>query len=269
MTEENSPYCNRRVITGSSPFESQDDPERDRVTVVKEIEENDCRAYVTLSTDSSSEDETKPRKEIADRDRLRALLLSGGGNDLPEGWAGSKTEDMDRDGGDVDMEVTFRPALAGGNDEGETTLDMYQRKMREKRKKRKQELKDRNKGKPAVAEDDFFTQSEGEEDSGEESHPAGRKAIGREQRNKIRKPSTIEELSLLVAPDQPDSKHFDMSAIIKAEKDERKKRRRRKKKTNGDDEDELQDDFTIDVKDERFRALHEDHAFAIDPSNPR
>jgi len=59
-----------------------------------------------------------------------------------------------------------------------------------------------------------------------------------------------------------------MAAIIKTEKNERKKRKERRKKTSGDDENELQYDFTIDVKDERFRALHEDHVFAIDPSNP-
>jgi len=41
-----------------------------------------------------------------------------------------------------------------------------------------------------------------------------------------------------------------------------------RKKAGGDDENELQHDFTIDVKDQRFRALHEDHVFAIDPSNP-
>ena len=248
----------------------QDDPERDRVTrralTLKEIEENDFHAYVASSGDSSSEDETRSIQKTAHRDKLRALLLSGGGNDLPEGWAGSKTGDIDTDDGHVDMEVTFRPALSGGNDEDETTIGKYQRKMREKRKKRKQELKDKSKEKPA---DDFFAQSGGEEDSDESSR--ARRALREEQGNKARKPSTKEELSLLVAPDELDSgpKHFDMGAIIKAEKFERKKRKGRGKKTGGDDENELQDDFAIDVKDERFRALHEDHVFAIDPSNPQ
>jgi len=31
----------------------------------------------------------------------------------------------------------------------------------------------------------------------------------------------------------------------------------------------LQEDFVIDVHDERFQALHENPQFAIDPSNPR
>lgn len=249
----------------------QDDAERDRVTrralTLKEIEENDFHAYVASSSDSSSSDETKPIQKTAHRDKLRALLLSGGGNDLPEGWAGSKTGDIDTDG-HVDMEVTFRPALSGGNDEDETTIGKYQRKMREKRKNRKQELKDKSKEKQPA--DDFFAQSEGEEDSDESLH-AGRRAARGKQGNKAKKPSTKEELSLLVAPDELDSgpKHFDMAAIIKAEKNERKKRKGRKKKAGGDDENELQDDFNIDAKDERFRALHEDHVFAIDPSNPQ
>ena len=250
----------------------QDDPERDHLTrralTLKDLEENDFHAYVASSSNSSSEDETKSTQKTANRDKLRALLLSGGGNDLPEGWAGSKTGDIDADDGHVDMEVTFRPALSGGNDEDETTIGRYQHKMREKRKKRKQELKDKSEGRQLP--DDFFAQSEGEEDD-DESPRAGRRATGGEQGNKTRNPSTKEELSLLVAPDKLDSgpKHFDMTAIIKAEKSERKKRKGRRKKTGGDDENELQDDFTIDVKDERFRALHEDHVFAIDPSNPQ
>lgn len=250
----------------------QDDPERDRVTrralTLKEIEENDFHAYVASSSDSSSEGETELIQKTASRNKLRAILLSGGGNDLPEGWAGSKTGDIDTDDGHVDMEVTFRPALSGGNDEDETTIGKYQRKMREKRKKRRQELKDSSKKKPPA--DDFFAQSEEEDDSDDSPRARWRDARG-EQKNKVRKPSTKEELSLLLAPDELDSgpKHFDMAAIIKAEKNDPKKRKARRKKTGGDDENELQDDFTINVKDERFKALHEDHIFAIDPSNPQ
>jgi hypothetical protein len=250
----------------------QDDPERDRVTrrplSLKEIEENDFHAYLASSTDSSSEDETKSKKKAVDRDKLRVLLLGGGGNDLPEGWAGSKTGDMDENDGDMDMEVTFRPALSGGNEE-ETTIGKYQRKMREKRKQRKQESKDKGRDKPST--DEFFAQSEEEKDGNDESLRVGGRNIDGEQRSKTRKPSTREELSLLAAPDRPDSqtKHFDMAAIIKAEKSKGRRHKGRGKKTSGNDENEFQDDFAIDVKDERFKALHEDHSFAIDPSNPQ
>jgi hypothetical protein len=42
-----------------------------------------------------------------------------------------------------------------------------------------------------------------------------------------------------------------------------------KRKKESQEEEEEEDSFTIDVKDDRFKALHEEHRFAIDPSNPR
>ncbi len=249
----------------------QDDPERDRATrrtlSLKDIEENDFRAYIASSSDEEYEGEEKSTKKSIDRDKLRALLLEGGSHDLPEGWAGSKPSDLGDDGGDVDMEVTFRPALTGGKDEDETTLGKYQRKMREKRKKRRKDLQESIEGEPST--DDFFARSEGEEDSDRVTRSTGGRAKGG-QRSEPRSFSTKEELSLLVAPDRLDSepKHFDMAAIIKAEKSAKKKHKGRKKK-NDNDENEIQDDFVIDVKDGRFTALHEDHAFAIDPSHPK
>ena len=238
-----------------------------RTLSLKDIEENDFRAYIASSSDEAYEGEVKSMKKHIGRDKLRAMLLEGGGHDLPEGWAGSKPNDLGDDGGDLDMEVTFRPALSGGKDEDETTLGKYQRKMREKRKKRRKDLQERIEDKPST--DDFFTRGEGEEDSDGISRSAveGTK-VG--QQSESKGVSTKEELSLLVAPDRLDSgpKHFDMAAIIKAEKSTQRKHKRGKKK-NDNDENEIQDDFIIDVKDERFTALHEDHAFAIDPSHPK
>ncbi|KAI6029460.1 hypothetical protein BKA83DRAFT_110229 [Pisolithus microcarpus] len=47
----------------------------------------------------------------------------------------------------------------------------------------------------------------------------------------------------------------------------------RKKRHNAnkehEDDSEAEEDFSIDVKDDRFKALHDDHQFAIDPSNPQ
>ena len=54
---------------------------------------------------------------------------------------------------------------------------------------------------------------------------------------------------------------------LKAEK-RKEKRQKRRRKSEGDD-DEAQGDFKIDATDDRFKALHEDHNFAIDPSNPQ
>ena len=282
----------------------EDEPERTQVTrrtfTRKEIEENDFRAYIASSSSDESEPEggaaagkakakAKAKKpKDTERDRLRALLLGGGDDTVPEGWA--RGEDDDGGVDDVDMEITFTPGLSGDRgEEDETTLERYQRKMREKKKKRKGELRERategKEGKGARADkggldDDFF----GADSDEEEVAPKGKKEKGKDKKGKrkggeddtveepARVESTAEELALLAASDNPngDVKHFDMKAVLRAEKRPGKKKRGKKGKGGLDEGDnELQEDFSIDVKDERFKAVLEDHTFAIDPSNPQ
>ncbi|KAJ7706237.1 hypothetical protein B0H17DRAFT_1192743 [Mycena rosella] len=243
----------------------EDDPERNQITrrtlSRKEIEEADFRAYLASSSDDDSDDEknTKNSKSKgASRDRLRSLLLSGGGDELPEGWDRGQEDE-----GDIDMEITFTPGLTESKGvEDETTLDKYQRKMKEKRKKKKVVEK-------VTEEDEFF-------DAGDDTTTPAKNSAAVKQKHHdgdgdkpSRSLSTAEELSLLVASDNPtaEPRHFDMKAILKAEK---KAKRKGKKGKKGAEEDanEMQEDFSIDVNDSRFNVLHEDHAFAIDPSNP-
>ena len=113
-----------------------DDPERNQITrrvlSRKEIEENDFKAYIASSDSESDEDGSASK--AASRDKLRALLLGGGDDALPEGWG------KGGDDGDADMEITFTPGLSlAKNADEETTLDAYKRKMKEKKKKRKEE----------------------------------------------------------------------------------------------------------------------------------
>lgn len=254
------------------------------------MEENDFRAYLASSTSGSEDEEesTLPKSSEAkakSREKLRALLL-GGSDELPEGW--SKNQE---DGDDVDMEVTFTPGLSTAKeDRDETTLEKYQRKMREKKKKRKAELKEqmsteREKGNDrtkAAPKDEFFADGSDDEDEHEqesEVEPVTSKPDKRDKRKQRAEEtsdvqskgrvSTAEELALLVASDnaRDEPKHFNMKAVLKAEKKHKGKKRKGKKDV--EEENELQEDFSIDVKDERFKAVHEDHTFAIDPSNPQ
>ena len=209
-------------------------------------------------------------KKAKERERIRALLLSGGDDALPEGWNRG-----DDEGGDTDMEITFTPGLSESKGRGEgdeTTLEKYQRKMKEKNKKRKEERKEKAQDKKAAGtknkksvDDDFFA---GDEDSGDEGHGI----VDEEELPSSKKiQSTAEELALIAASDNPSGevKHFSMKAVLQAEKLKGKKRKGKKKSKNGADELEAQDDFAVDVQDDRFKALHEDHTFAIDPSNPQ
>ncbi|KAG8895538.1 pre-rRNA-processing protein esf1 [Tulasnella sp. 408] len=119
-----------------------------------------------------------------------------------------------------------------------------------------------------IGKDGFF-ELEASEDEGHTDDDPGKKS---------RRPSTKEELALLAADIDDDGagkRHFDMAKVIKAEKMSAKKKQP-KLKTKGQpveeagNEDEAEDGrgFEIDVKDKRFQALHDEHEFAIDPSNP-
>lgn len=269
------------------------------------MEENDFRAYIASSTSGEDDDppaigKRKGKAKDADREKLRALLL-GGGDDLPEGWGGKGLPGADE--GDVDIEITFTPGLSENKvEESETTLDKYKRKMREKKKKRKEERLERWKTKPGDedegggrkaqakgdADDEFFggdSEDEGTEggDEAEEQAPMKKgkkdKTKGKKGRRESASPpparhvSTAEELALVAGPSGDganEPKHFDMKAVIRAEKGAKLKNRKNKKgKKSGEGDNELQEDFHINVNDDRFKAALEDHAFAIDPSNPQ
>ncbi|KAF8807347.1 hypothetical protein BYT27DRAFT_7097591 [Phlegmacium glaucopus] len=257
-----------------------DDPQRNQVTrralTRKEIEESDFKAYIAnTSSESESDAEDKPlpskKDKKASREKLRALLLGGNDEAIPEGWGDDGAVD------DVDMEITFTPGLSDKkNKEDETTLDRYQRKMKEKRKKKKEEVTSKREEGGKKLEDDFFEQASDEE-APDEYVDGNRYTKGQPRKSKktvdrkdssLRPEVTAEELALLVASDNPNTepKHFNIKSVIKAEK---QKNRKKGWKAKGDVEvNETQEDFILDVKDERFKALHEDHQFAIDPSNP-
>ncbi|KAJ4486081.1 hypothetical protein J3R30DRAFT_3655351 [Lentinula aciculospora] len=242
-----------------------DDPIRNQMTrrriSRKELEEADFKAYLASSS-SESESDGEAKQKSASRDKLRSLLL-GGGNDLPEGW---NEGDGGGDESDVDMEVTFAPGLSTTQeDKDETTLEKYQRKMKEKRKKKKEQgpTEAADEEEQVVRTDDFFAAVSDDENETNLSGKKSRKA--KEKKSKTKEVATENELSLLVASSNAEPQHFNLKSVIKAEKLKGKKLK--KGKTNLD-EAELQEDFSIDVHDDRFKAVHENHDFAIDPSNP-
>ncbi len=242
----------------------EDDPERNQVTrrtfTKKEIEEDNFQTYLASSSSDSEQDEDRPKKgdrKAQSRDKLRALLL--GGNDaMPEGWA--RDEDGGDAGSDVDMEITFTPGLSESKgDRDETTLEKYQRKMKEKRKQRVEQKKGGpTKGKDEDLEGDDFFDADSDEELVEKPLVT-KKAAKEKERNH-------QDLSRLV-DEEDDGKHFDLKAILKAEK--KSKRKGKKKSKDAAPTDETQPDFSIDVADSRFSVLHEDPTFAIDPSNPQ
>ncbi|KKY31404.1 putative pre-rrna processing protein [Diaporthe ampelina] len=252
-----------------------------------DLAENDLRVYLASDSDEEEEEQEDAgeataapklsKKELARKKMREALGLSDEPADKATG-----------SGPVGDMEITFTPALtesSGGkkNPEDETTAEKYIRKERERKARKKEQAAakggDASEGAADEPEEDlgfddpFFTI--------EEPKPASKAQLHKEERRKKREAREDEEkksavdrakLELLMADNHDEEtghmKHFNMDEILKAEK---KKNKKKSKKAKKDKEDAggLQENFKINAGDDRFKALFEEHDFAIDPSDPK
>lgn len=263
-----------------------DDPQRSRLTRLdttkmskKDVDQLDFAVY--LASSSGSEDE----EDEVQREKMRKLF----------GLDGKKSSGK----ANGDMEITFAPALNEKAEESEgeeNTIEKYkrkekERKMRKKAAKAAEDEEEPNEKEEAGFDDTFFEEdanmmaafeAHGEgasSDAAEVSAPSKKsKKAAKAEKDALRADEERKkaELELLVDDDsagEGPGKHFDMTDIMRAEKDERsgKKSRsaRRKMAKAAAKNGPVQDAFAIDVKDDRFSNLHQDHQFALDPSNPR
>lgn len=269
-----------------------------------QIEENDLRAYLASDSDDdddmeedaeevakeNGEDEPKlSKKELARRKMRAALGLS------EEPTKSSKKAPVG------DMEITFTPALSESapkkTAEEETTIEKYIRKEKERKEKKREAARARRAGVDPEAEaeveeevdveeapegetddlgfdDPFFTAAEPAAVSKASIRKADRikKREAREAaeaEDKAQK-KQLETVMADVNQDQADHlDHFDMNEILRVEKAKRKKGKSKKKALAKESRGGLQEDFNMDVGDDRFKAVFESHEYAIDPSNPK
>ncbi|KAL2141429.1 hypothetical protein VTI28DRAFT_2429 [Corynascus sepedonium] len=255
-----------------------------------DIAENDLRAY--LASDSESDDgegEDVPaeerdadgaplsKKELARRKMRAALGLSDEPAPKPS-----------KSGPVGEMEITFTPALSEKpkKDEAEeTTIEKYKRKERERKERKRAMALAKREGIEPDAVQEQQVEEDGEDlgfdDPFFTSEPVkpSKSAMRKEERLKKRAAREKEEaenaaqkaqLELLMADENGGSTHldhFDMKEITRAEKLKNKKKKKGKKGV--EDNGGLQEDFNLDVEDSRFKAVFENHEFAIDPSNPK
>ncbi|KAK4248436.1 hypothetical protein C7999DRAFT_40310 [Corynascus novoguineensis] len=255
-----------------------------------DIAENDLRAY--LASDSESDDgEGKDvpaeerdadgaplsKKELARRKMRAALGLSDEPAPKPS-----------KSGPVGEMEITFTPALSEKpkKDEAEeTTIEKYKRKEKERKERKRAMALAKREGIEPDAVQEQQVEEDGEDlgfdDPFFTSEPVkpSKSAMRKEERLKKRAAREKEEaenaaqkaqLELLMADENGGSAHldhFDMKEITRAEKLKNKKKKKGKKGV--EDNGGLQEDFNLDVEDSRFRAVFENHEFAIDPSNPK
>ncbi|KAK4096066.1 hypothetical protein N658DRAFT_436895 [Parathielavia hyrcaniae] len=254
-----------------------------------DIADNDLRAYLASDSESDAEDEPDAlaadendeeaplsKKELARR-KMRAAL----------GLGDEPAPKPSRSAPVGEMQITFAPALSGKPEKEEveeTTIEKYKRKEKERKEKKRAMALAKREGVDAGA-----VQEEPAKEAGEDlgfddpfftSEPAqpSKSAVRKEERLKKRAAKEREDaenatqkaqLELLMADENGGGAHldhFDMKDIVRAEKQKSKKK---KGKKGAADQGGLQEDFQMDVEDPRFKAVFENHEFAIDPSHPK
>lgn len=258
-----------------------------------DIADNDLRAYLASDSESDGEEEEEeefaaeaegeeapPSKKELARRKMRAALGLG---DEPAAKAS-------KSGPVGEMQITFAPALSGKPEKEEaeeTTIEKYKRKEKERKEKKRalalakrdgadpdavQEPQAEEAGEDLGFDDPFFTS--------EAAHPS-KSAVRKEERLKKRAAKEREDaenaaqkaqLELLMADESGGGahlEHFDMKEISRAEKLKRKKNKKKGRQGAEEDQGGLQEEFSMNVGDSRFKAVFDNHEFAIDPSNPK
>lgn len=207
----------------------------------KEIDDMDFKAY--LASDSEGSD-----GEVNGDLKSKYQNLLGGKFSFDKG-----AED---DEGDVDMEITFNPGLDENKPapepkaEEETTIGAYKRKEKERRARRMEKYKSQ-----VAAEEEEKKAEKGDK----KKNKKGRK---HDDESSEKSKAELELLMLDEDNNKDNADHFNMRDIVKAEK-----RKGKKKGKKNYDSELVQDTFSADLNDPRFKEVFENHEYAIDPTS--
>ncbi|KAI1174655.1 hypothetical protein F4777DRAFT_552988 [Nemania sp. FL0916] len=262
-----------------------------------DLEENDFRAYLASDSEDEigghveddvaevvpapAEDEPKLSKKELKAKKLREALGLG-------------SEPMAKSSANIgpvgDMQVTFTAALMGDEKKKEphaeeTTVEKYIRKEKERKARKKDKAVAKRNGDEAEDADEA---DEPEEDLGfddpffttDEPVKVSKSAERKEERRRRREEkdaaaaedtaqkAKLEKIMADGSNGTAHLDHFNMNEIARAEK-KKSKKFKKKGKDQAEDRGGLQEGFEMNVNDDRFKAVFEDHEFAIDPSNPK
>ncbi|KAI5963754.1 ESF1 [Candida pseudojiufengensis] len=222
----------------------------------REIEDNDFKAY--LASDSENDNDDKDNENNNLKNKYQSLL----GNTFSKL---NKEENEDEDEDDVDMEITFDPGLKDGKvdseeeEKEETTIDAYKRKEKERRQRRLNKYKESKE----VEEDEEEEISKSKSNKKRDDKKHNRRS--KEQNNLTDKQKAELELVLMDNEKQQQNNHFNMKDVLKNEKN--LKNTKNKKGNKKIDSEMIQDNFNVDLQDDRFNEIFENHEYAIDPTS--
>ena len=240
------------------------DPDRQEISQklstgqVDGISEADLRDYLATSSEDDADEDDHP----GDGDDTSGDPVSKYQLLLRE----IEQEEEKKKSSDVGLEITWGVGLK------DKTKKLVEEKLKQKNKltpfeqyveKKKEKKKQKKKREHEELSDDSIPSDVDMNDSYFQEEFAG-------EFKKKEKPDETEEvksdqaeLELLLMRDAEEKNHFSLKAIQEQQAVGKKKRNKKKIKKSV-----VEDDFQVDVKDERFAALYSSHLFNIDPTDP-
>lgn len=263
---------------------------------LKDVPENLLKKYVACSSSEDEADrrendkkfdqeEIKPAKKGASIGKYKALL-----KEINEKENEQKQQKIEREftwGIGVESDLTSKKTSKVSQEL--TPFDQMMAKKKEKRKARKDEIKQRKKGNDTESSDtddnedlpdgidlndpyfaEEFNKDEFELISNKKKKKKQKKGHTKDDDEKKQKD---EELGLLLADGDDDGKsHFSLKKIQETENESKSKKKRKFKKKKRDtiqQNEKQEDDFSLKVDDERFGAIFSKPEYNIDPTNPQ
>jgi hypothetical protein len=161
--------------------------------------------------------------------------------------------------------------------EEETVFEKYLREKRQKKKQKKGKANAEDASAPFSDDDmdghdldDPFFRDAFRETTDKDTKKEGKKRKAKEAASTGDDVANEAELALLMMDDMEDGlnagKHFDMDEIVKERGKKNKSKKNKKQKTNAIQEE---DEFKVDLKDDRFSAVFNNPLYAVDPTSSK
>ncbi len=282
------------------------DPERtkamQRAFETDDLEDSSLRHLIALSDDEDCVSQSKKNQSKGDSDdgeeeedeeaviaKYRALLAGSNEND------NSKDNESEEEQGG--MEVTFVPKDAMAKQEEDRLVakmapwEQYLHKKKEKRNQKREKLKQAKNQDGSDSEeasennseqdeeddevpsdvdlnDPFFQRDDDEHEAKTTKTKAKTKSKSGDKKKGKKQPVAEDgDLALLMMDSDDDKAHFDYKEIVKQDS-KSKKAKKKALKRKATDAPGTEDNFQVDLKDNRFSAIFDNSEFHVDPSHP-
>jgi hypothetical protein len=201
----------------------------------KNDEDEDITAYLAQS--SSDDEETQPDPHSNDLERTHGTIQDG---DMEMNFAASEAHE-DK------LQINGSSSITEAENMAPWDKYLHKKKEKQKMKRESRRLANQIEQEPCDSKDSMTKSKQKKKSRHEE--------VKSDQTN---------DLSLLVMDSDDDKQHFDYKEIVKKESKKSKKLKRRLEKAKS----EMEENFKVDLDDERFSAVFQSADYNVDPSHP-